>query len=203
MSRSRLAIFQSDSLTILDVIVFGPNGLELLATLVKISHAWDRAPMTVHYRITVPGGAWTKDHNGEYSIRVRARQVYGHSVAAGTIGTFTVNAPAPDYAGNDRQTAKVLGSVFPGSIPRCTRLGQRGRRAGLLQVHGDDALERQLQSDRDDGGRLAANPLAQQRAHREQRALRHADGVAYAHDERWNVLRPRRAASMRDLPSCT
>jgi hypothetical protein len=102
-----------------DVIVFGPNGLELLAKLVKISHAWDRAPMTVYYRISVPGGAWTNAHNGVYSINVRAQQVYdtsGHSVAAGTIGTFTVSAPAPDYAGNDRQTAKNLGSVSPGKI---------------------------------------------------------------------------------------
>ncbi len=202
MSRSRLAIFQSDSLTILDVIVFGPNGLELLATLVKISHAWDRAPMTVHYRITVPGGAWTKDHNGEYSIRVRARQVYGHSVAAGTIGTFTVNAPAPDYAGNDRQTAKVLGSVFPGSIRVALDWVSE---ADVQDYYKFTVTTRSNVSFKatDDGGRLAANPLAQQRAHREQRALRHADGVAYAHDERWNVLRPRRAASMRDLPSCT
>ncbi len=76
-----------------DVRVTGPNGFNQLATFVSVDTATDGTPRTVTYQITVPGGTWDVNDNGNYTLAVELNQVQdtsGNSVAAGTLDNFSV-----------------------------------------------------------------------------------------------------------------
>jgi hypothetical protein len=69
-----------------------------LATFDYVNAGTDGTPRTATYSITPPGGMWSSSANGIYTVSLQANQVTdlaGNPVAAGTLGTFTVNA-VPD-----------------------------------------------------------------------------------------------------------
>lgn len=73
-----------------DDVVVNPGALA--AELVRVDVSPNGAQ--TFYSITAPGGTWDAADNGTYTIEVRAGEVTntsGVAVAAGTIGTFTVN----------------------------------------------------------------------------------------------------------------
>ena len=79
------------------VRVTGPNGYSRLATFVGLDATTDGTPRTATYRVAAPGGAWDAADAGTYAIRMEEAQVSdvnNNFVAAGTIGTLTVVAPA-------------------------------------------------------------------------------------------------------------
>ena len=81
-----------------NIVVTGPGGFSQDATLVSASSTTNATLVTATYRILPPGGIWSKTGNGTYTIAINAGQVTdtgGNPVAAGTLGTFTVNA-VPD-----------------------------------------------------------------------------------------------------------
>jgi hypothetical protein len=77
-----------------DIRVTGPNGFSQLATLVGVTPAGNGTPRTATYQISAPGGAWDMADNGTYTVTMLASQVRdtaGNTVAASTLGSFTVN----------------------------------------------------------------------------------------------------------------
>ena len=84
-----------------------------------VSMSGNGSTRDVTYYIPPPTGGWKHTVNGTYAIAVRSNQVSdtaGNTVAAGSIGLFTVNIPKPDYAGNTLASAKSLGAVTTGTI---------------------------------------------------------------------------------------
>jgi subtilisin-like proprotein convertase family protein len=85
------------------VRVTGPNGFNAAATYVSIDIPTNGTPRIATYSITPPGGSWDIGDNGAYNIVMQANQVFdtsGNAVAAGNIGSFTVNI-APTISIND------------------------------------------------------------------------------------------------------
>jgi len=81
-----------------DVRVTGPNGYSQMATLVSVNSSTDGTPRTATYRVTAPGGSWDATDNGSYNVTLQAGAVddtNGNAAAAGSIGTFGVQIPAP------------------------------------------------------------------------------------------------------------
>ncbi|MDX2230534.1 MAG: PA14 domain-containing protein [Leptolyngbyaceae cyanobacterium bins.349] len=77
-----------------DVRVTGPNGFNQLATRVSVNTTGNGTPRTATYRITAPGGTWDSADAGTYTLALQANQISDTSsnfVAAGTLGTFSVN----------------------------------------------------------------------------------------------------------------
>jgi hypothetical protein len=101
-----------------NLLVTGPNGFSQLATLIATNSDSDASLIVATYRITVPSGAWTSDYNGTYTITLQANQVTdtsGNPAASNVLGTFNVSVPPPpDYSGNDRFTARNIGTFTPG-----------------------------------------------------------------------------------------
>ena len=81
-----------------NIVVTGPGGFSQDATLVSASSTTNATSVTATYRIIPRGGIWSKTGNGKYTIVINQGQVTdtgGNPMAAGTLGTFTVNA-VPD-----------------------------------------------------------------------------------------------------------
>jgi len=100
-----------------DVLVVGPNGFEQLAQLISVSGSGNEQALTATYRITIAGGAWTLAHNGTYTVSMNGSavsDVNSNASAGGTLGTFAVSVPGPDYAGNDRYHARNIQAFNPG-----------------------------------------------------------------------------------------
>jgi hypothetical protein len=73
-----------------DVTVSGPNGFSQSAAFVSAAFN------IVNYRITAPGGSWTPDDNGTYTVAQNGDQVgdlAGNTRAAGSIGDIAVDVP--------------------------------------------------------------------------------------------------------------
>jgi hypothetical protein len=95
-----------------DVIVTGPNGFREVATL------WTKGPATGGplasggYRILPPGGVFDAAANGTYTVEAVAGEVKdtaGNALAAGPIGTFTIDIPLGD--GPDLQAVSLQGAI--------------------------------------------------------------------------------------------
>ena len=77
-----------------DLLVTGPNGFVVAATLRKKIVSADRKTVTAVYRVAAPAGSWDPADNGRYTIRLAASQVTdksGNAIAAGALGTFKVS----------------------------------------------------------------------------------------------------------------
>jgi hypothetical protein len=73
--------------------VSGPNGFSQVAQFVSVSPSGNGTPRRATYQISAPGGSWDFSDGGAYNIAIVAGQVYdtaGNSVAASTLGSFTV-----------------------------------------------------------------------------------------------------------------
>ncbi|MCU0748473.1 MAG: M12 family metallo-peptidase [Akkermansiaceae bacterium] len=84
-----------------DILVTGPGSYSQLAQRVSININTNGSPRTATYSITPPGGTtWASNHNGTYTIAMRASQVVdteGAFVPAATLGQFQVNLPFSVY----------------------------------------------------------------------------------------------------------
>lgn len=97
-----------------DIQVIAPDTTVISGSLVSVNPGSDGSPMTAVYQILAPGGAWDVADNGSYSIQAIAGEVLdtsGNSLAAGVIGSFTVNispiAPGDFDADGDLDCADV------------------------------------------------------------------------------------------------
>ncbi len=78
-----------------DLSVVEPGGGGQLARFVRINRQFDDTRVTATYRIDAPGGEWSPDDNGTYTVRMEANEVFdllGNAASAGDLGTFEVNA---------------------------------------------------------------------------------------------------------------
>ncbi len=77
-----------------DIRVTGPNNFNQLASVVSVTPSSSASSLAATYQISAPGGQWTA---GTYTAAMQSNQVsdtHNNYVAAGTLGTFTVSAPA-------------------------------------------------------------------------------------------------------------
>jgi hypothetical protein len=80
------------------VRVTGPNGFSQVATLTQLDGTTDDPHRVATYSVTPPGGMWTLDADGTYTISIEpdtARNVDGDPVPPGPLGTFTVDLTNP------------------------------------------------------------------------------------------------------------
>jgi hypothetical protein len=103
-----------------NILVTGPGGFSQLATFVSAAPNSNAASLVATYQLTTA----TALANGTYTIAIQANQVAdttGNPVAAGTLGTFTVNVPvappptnpAPVFASAPSATPNP---VLPGQV---------------------------------------------------------------------------------------
>jgi len=74
------------------------NGASLEIGFVGANLPGDGSPITATYLMMAPGSVWETADNGTYTVRLLDRSVedtLGNSVAATTLGTFTVAIPPP------------------------------------------------------------------------------------------------------------
>jgi hypothetical protein len=112
------------------VVVLPPSGAPIAATVVSIQAsgatdgAGNAASFVVTYQITPPGGSWTVADDGTYSVNLGGGAVTdlaGNAVAAGSLGTFSVQidtvmravltGPSDGYSGVAGQTRNYTLSV--------------------------------------------------------------------------------------------
>ncbi len=100
-----------------DILVTGPNGFSQPAKFVSALPSRPGTTVIVTYSIVPPGGAWTSDANGTYTIAIQPNQVTDSNdnpVRAGSIGTFNVNVSGlviispPTMAPNPAQTGQPV-----------------------------------------------------------------------------------------------
>jgi hypothetical protein len=85
-----------------DLQVTGPTGSALTVTAVSVSPAGNGTPRSATYTVGAPGGSWDWTDDGVYTVAMKASQVKdtsAKSVAAGTIGTFSVGIAVPAGTG--------------------------------------------------------------------------------------------------------
>lgn len=106
-----------------DITVDGPGGFTATPTLKSTTPSVNAASITATYEFTPPGGTWTNDDNGDYTISIAASQVadtLGNFVAAGPnarfqVGiarTFVVNTNADSGLGSLRDAITAANSGF-------------------------------------------------------------------------------------------
>jgi hypothetical protein len=86
----------TSSLNDADIKVTGPGSFDSGVTLVSTSGSGTDVSAT--YRLAAPGGSWNAADNGQYTVALRVNQVSDTSdnfADAGSLGSFTVNIPAP------------------------------------------------------------------------------------------------------------
>jgi hypothetical protein len=104
-----------------DITVVGPAGT-VTPTLVSVNPAGDGTPRTATYTFTPVTGRWRSAFNGTYNIVMQGNQVAdtaGSFVAAGTIGSFTVNVPSArigDFLWSDNDADGVQDPGEPGIV---------------------------------------------------------------------------------------
>jgi uncharacterized delta-60 repeat protein len=100
-----------------DVTVLGPGNVPLHVSGVSQSpNSGDTSPISVTYQIDAPGGTWTDDADGNYSITLNAGQVFdtSNNAAPQVTAGFTVDIGGPDTAGPNAQII-VEGVSAPGA----------------------------------------------------------------------------------------
>jgi len=80
-----------------DIRVVGPNGFDAPALFMGVDDSSDGTPRQATYVVKAPGGTWDSADNGSYAVVMQPNQVSDaftppNFVAAGTLGTFQVNA---------------------------------------------------------------------------------------------------------------
>lgn len=84
------------SLDATDLLVTGPHGYSNLVEFVGADMPSDGSPITAIYSIPAPGGAWTAEANGTYTITLQDGAVedsLGNIIPETVLGTFRVNIP--------------------------------------------------------------------------------------------------------------
>lgn len=79
-----------------DVRITGPNGFNVSPLTSALNNNANGTPRIATYTFTPPGGSWDTGDNGTYNVVMQASQVAdtsGNFVAAGNIGSFSVNIP--------------------------------------------------------------------------------------------------------------
>jgi Domain of unknown function (DUF4347)/Malectin domain/Kelch motif/Calx-beta domain len=83
-----------------DIRITNAQGFSQLATFVSVNNNTSGTPRTATYQLLGPGGAWDSTDNGLYTVSMEPNQVSDTSnnnfVAAGAIGSFTVNISVPN-----------------------------------------------------------------------------------------------------------
>ncbi len=100
-----------------DLLVTGPGGYSQLASFLSVDATTNGRPRTATYRLTAPGGGWSLNHNGAYSVNLQGGQVSdtnSNAMAASVIATFQGTVTVPD------STAPVVAGV---SLPPLTAAG--------------------------------------------------------------------------------
>jgi hypothetical protein len=101
-----------------NIVIHGPGGFAAVPTYVGIaatSNSWQAV-----YRFTPPGGSWTADDNGLYSVEVVPNQIYDldtptpHSVLPGPLGTWRVRIPRNFVV--DSVSDEDDGNISPGHL---------------------------------------------------------------------------------------
>ncbi len=93
-----------------DFEVTGPNGFDQFASLVGTTGSG--SSVTATYSIAAPGGAWTSDAAGSYTIIASSNAIYdtyGNVLAGGTIATFNA---AFGGESNSAATGSISGTVY-------------------------------------------------------------------------------------------
>ncbi|MGE0713651.1 MAG: choice-of-anchor Q domain-containing protein [Planctomycetota bacterium] len=91
-----------------DLRVTGPKGALTGAQLGAATPNTGAAKERVTYTFTPPGGSWTKDDNGTYTVVVESSEVRdqaGNSIEESTLGTFTVSVTRAAVGGHPRANA--------------------------------------------------------------------------------------------------
>jgi hypothetical protein len=81
-----------------NLLVTGPGGFSAQAVYYDVDNYFNGTPRRATYWFIPPGGAWDSADNGTYTFALQASQVrdtLGQAAPAQTLGTFTVNVPAP------------------------------------------------------------------------------------------------------------
>jgi hypothetical protein len=105
--------------------VTGPNAFDQPVSLVKVSPNKDAAKCVATYTLAAPAGGWTAADNGTYTVVMQAGQVTDtslHALAAGPLGTFTINIPASKASSPLAGLAAVAGA--PGLAWSSTAIDQ-------------------------------------------------------------------------------
>ncbi|MFN2502375.1 MAG: carboxypeptidase-like regulatory domain-containing protein, partial [Pyrinomonadaceae bacterium] len=124
-----------------DVRVTGPGGYNAAATLMGVNNNTNGTPRTATYSIVPPGGSWDMADNGSpYTVVMQPNQVVdvpgSQPVAAGSIGTFTVNIPPAVLGGNIQQfNAPLANTPLAGVLVTLTGTGVS---AGTTRTTGAD-----------------------------------------------------------------
>jgi uncharacterized delta-60 repeat protein len=81
-----------------NVQVLDPHGNTLAVQSVSVDNSAPGTPRTVTYTVATPGGAWSADNDGTYTVKLLANQVFdtAGNAAAANQATFNVNIPIPD-----------------------------------------------------------------------------------------------------------
>ncbi|HAX77111.1 MAG TPA: endopolygalacturonase [Cyanobacteria bacterium UBA11372] len=106
-----------------DILVTGANGFNQMAALVSVNNSSNGTPRTATYQITAPGGSWTVDDNGRYTLALQANQVSdtsGNFMPASTLGSFLVNLPT------STGTENIVFPADAGVINVKTQFGAKG-----------------------------------------------------------------------------
>ncbi|MFT7515499.1 MAG: hypothetical protein ACI9QL_004731 [Candidatus Omnitrophota bacterium] len=91
---------QSSTLDDADVRVTGPNGYDVLATLVSVNTSGDGSPRVATYEIFAPGPTWSPLDNGTYTLTLLSEAVgdiEGAFVASEILGAFSCQVPESIY----------------------------------------------------------------------------------------------------------
>jgi hypothetical protein len=107
-----------------DLLLTGPNNFSQLATLVSVNKDSNASSLTATYQINAPGGVWSANAVGLYTISLQANQVSdidGNSIASGTLGTFRSNITPP------KANLNLLFPVTQGSTSFGFRVGYDGQ----------------------------------------------------------------------------
>jgi hypothetical protein len=131
-----------------DVQVTGPNSFSQIATFVSVNTNSNGTPRTATYSITTPGGSWDLGDNGTYTIAMRTSQVAdtgGNFVAAGTLGTFTVNiadstAPTATLSTSNVTTVGGTTKTFTVTYSDNVAINVAGLDSSDIQVTGPSAF---------------------------------------------------------------
>ena len=95
-----------------DVIVFGPNGFQGVAEMVRRNESSETSrSIVVTYRVAAPGRSWDVGDVGGYEIRLRANEVLsgtGQPIPSTTIGAFQMRSNEPAELPNDSKTLLLL-----------------------------------------------------------------------------------------------
>jgi hypothetical protein len=94
------------------VVVAGPAGFQQTAQVLSTSNV-TATSVTVEFGVTAPGGAWSWNNNGTYTISAIPTSDTTSATPA-INATFSINVPAVNVAGHTLKTAKNLGRVVGG-----------------------------------------------------------------------------------------